>query len=292
MTYKEIKEFCDNKINEFPELSERYKKEIIYLKRFEKNGRDIYKEFEENREKIDNRYTIPFILGFTNEVDLSKPLEMVQVKPGASGGIDIDTDFQPSGKDFATEYLKNKYGEDKVISVGTFTRMGVSSAAKDLLRIYEVPFKESNEFTKELDSQESWEKNIERLKNTRPELYNFYLKYKDVLDITPSFVNKVRQSGKHAGGVVVLDRPVYELAPVDRVSGNIVTAFEESGASQILDEIGIVKLDLLGISILDVISSAIESIDEELVMIEDDDGIVKIVPESYMKENIQKEENE
>jgi len=96
----------------------------------------------------------------------------------------------------------------------------------------------------------------------------------------------VHNSGKHAGGVVVLDRPVYELIPVDRVSGNLVTAFPESGQVQTLDEVGVVKFDILGISILDVIANTLDNINEKLYLIEDDDGIKKIVPESYVNKNI------
>ena len=286
-TFKEVKSFCDEKIKEYPEYLKRYKKEISSFNRFFKNDRNILEEFENNKSKIDNRYVIPFLLGYTNKVDLEKSLDMIQVKPGASGGIDIDSDLSPEAKEKVTEYLKNKYGEDRVISVGTYTKMGVASAAKDLMRIYEVPFKESNLLTKELNSQETWEQNLERIKFSRPELYSVYEKYKDVLDLVPYFVNKVRQSGKHAGGVVVLDRPVYELIPVDKVSGNLVTAFPESGSTQTLDEVGVVKFDILGISILDVISNAIDSITEKMYLIEEN-GIEKIVPHSYIDKEVKK----
>ncbi len=286
MNFKEIKSLCDEKIKEYPDYVERYKKEITALKRFHNNDRNIYEEFEQNKDRIDNRYVLPFLLGFTKTVDLSKDLDMIQVKPGASGGIDIDTDLSPEAKEKVTEYLRNKFGEDRVISVGTYTKMGVASAAKDLMRIYEVPFKESNSLTGELNSQETWDENLERIKFSRSDLYSIYEKYKDILDLVPYFVNKVRQGGKHAGGVAVLDRPVYELIPVDKVSGNLVTAFPESGQVQTLDEVGIVKFDILGISILDVVANTINSINEKMYMIEDDDGLTKIVPQSYIDEKI------
>lgn len=286
MNYREIKKLCDEKIKEYSDYLDRYKKEIIALKRYSSNGIDIYEQFENRKEEIDNRYVVPFLLGFTKDVDLNKPVDMIQVREGASGGIDIDVDLSPEAKSKVTEYLRNKFGEDRVLSVGTYTKMGVASAAKDLMRIYEVPFRESNAFTSELDSQETWEQNLERIKATRPDVYVTYEKYKEVLDLTPYFINKVRQSGKHAGGVVVLDRPVYELIPVDRVSGSLVTAFPESGQVQTLDEVGVVKFDILGISILDVIANTLDNINEKLYLIEDDDGIQKVVPESYINKNV------
>lgn len=92
----------------------------------------------------------------------------------------------------------------------------------------------------------------------------------------------VHNSGKHAGGIVVLPKPVYNYIPVDRVNGEIVTAFPESGSDQSLDELGITKYDILGISILDVIGKSIDLIDEDIYLIEDDDGIQKVVSQSYI----------
>jgi len=287
MNYRELKRFCDEKIKSYPELQKRYKKEIIVAKRFYDNDRNLYEEFIEKKEKIDKRYIIPFLLGLTEEV-IDKNPEYIQVKPGASGGIDIDSDFAPQAKEKVTEYLKNKFGEDRVVSVGTYSRMGISSAAKDLLRIYKVDFKESNAFTSSLDSNASWEDNISKIKGENPQLYSFYLKHQKILDIVPKLINKVRQTGKHAGGVVVLDQPVYELIPIERVTDVLVSAFPESAQHQVLDELGVIKFDLLGISILDVVSNAVDSIDEKIYLIEDDDGIIKVVDESYINKEIEK----
>ena len=62
-----------------------------------------------------------------------------------------------------------------------------------------------------------------------------------------------------------------------------VTAFQESGQVATLDSLGIIKLDLLGITVLDNIKEAVNLIDEELYLIEED-GIEKIVPKSYLEE--------
>jgi hypothetical protein len=290
MNFKNMKEFCDEKIKEYPEFIDRYKKEIFALNRFEKNGRDIYKEFENKKDEIDNRYVIPYLLGFTNFVDLTKPLDMVQVRCGASGGIDIDSDFSAEGKEEAFNYLSKKYGEERVMSVGTYSRMGMLSAVKDLLRLYKVPFSEMNDFSNSLNNESTWEENITRIKNEDVKSYTLYKKYKEILSLVPVYIGKVRQLGRHAGGIILLDRPIYELIPVERVSGQLATAFPESGSEQVLDEIGIVKLDILGISILNVIQSCIENVDEDIFLIEED-GIRKIVPASYLEgEEIEEEQ--
>lgn len=257
------------------------KKELTVAKRFYENGRDLLSEFETKKEKIQTRYVLPFVLGYTNEITQEKP-EYIQVKLGSSGGIDIDSDFQGAGKEKIIQHLKTKYGEDCVIPVGTFSTLGISNAVKDLLRIKGVEFQASNDFTAALNKEVEWSKALEELKLTDQKQYKFYQKNQEILDLVPKFLNKTRQAGKHAGGVVVLPAPVYNFVPVERAGDSIVTAFPESGSEQVLDELGIIKLDILAIKILDVIGGAIEMVDEDLYEIEED-GIIKIVPENYLK---------
>ena len=197
--------------------------------------------------------------------------------------IDIDSDFSSYTKEKVKEYLVDKYGEDRIINVGTFSRLGLSSSAKDLLRVYGVDYGASNAFTKTLDSTISWEENIEILKAENPEQYNFYIDNKGILDIVPRFVGKVRQVSKHAGGILILPRPVWECFPVERVGDNLVSAFPESGSQQTLDSLGFIKFDILAISVLDVIKSTVDLINEKMFLIEDDDGIQKVVGESFLK---------
>lgn len=286
MTFKELKALCDEKIQEFPELLGKYKKEIMYAKIFYKNKINIVEEFEKNRDKIKKQYVIPFLLGYTNEV-VDEEFEYKFVSTGSSGGVDIDSDFDPEGKQKILEYLKEKFGNDRVVSVGTFSKLGPSAAAKDLLRVYKVDYTASNKFTKLLETSKTWEENIAFIKENNPIEYAFYEKYKEILEMVPHFIGKIRQAGKHAGGVVILDRPVYEIIPVERVNGELVSAFPESSQEQVLDEIGVTKLDILAITILDVIRSAISMVHEKLFLIEED-GIRKIVPESYINEEISK----
>ena len=281
MNYEELKKYCDNKIKEYPQYLKRYKKEIIIAKRFYDNGRNLYEELTSNKEKLSHRYIIPFLLGYTNEV-LDLPMEMEQVRSGDSGGIDIDSDFSSETKEKVYEYFRQKYGEDCVVHVGTYGTLGLLNAVKDLLRYNEVPFQEANNFTKELDTDRSWEENLQILKAEKPKTYAFYEKNKDVLDLVPYFEGKIRQIGCHAGGIVILPKPVYNYIPVERVQDGLVSAWEESGSQQILDKNHVVKLDILGISVLDVIKKTIDEIDEKLFLIEED-GIQKIVPESYIK---------
>jgi len=278
-TFRELKKFCLEKIKEYPDLEKKCKKELIYAKRFYDNDINLVEMLQEKNPST--RYVIPFLLGLTDKVT-DEDWKFKFVKSGSSGGIDIDLDFDPAGKQKIQDYLVEKFGKDRVLHVGTFSRLGPASAAKDLLRIYKVDFKESNEFTRFLDSKLNWEDNLARIESEHPVQWEFYKKHKKVIDLTPYFINKIRQSGKHAGGIVILDEPVYKRIPVDRVTGEIVTAFPESGQEQILDEVGVVKFDILSIAVLDTIRNTINMINERMYLIEED-NVRKIVPESYIE---------
>jgi hypothetical protein len=289
MTFEEFKIKCEES-KLFPSLTEtqkkQYSKELYRAKIFYDNNRDLYQEFIDKKDKIQTNFILPYLLGFTKELTEGTK-ELIQVKTGASGGIDIDTDWQGDGREKIYNYLVEKYSKDQIVHVGTFSSLGPASAAKDILRVYGIDFGESNEFTKVLQKELSWEENLQTIQAQFPNQWKFYKKHQEVIDLVPFFLDKIRQSGKHAGGIVILPKPVHNYVPVDRVNGEIVTAFPESGSEQVLDELGIVKYDILGISILDVISDCVDMVDEELYMIEDDDGITKIVPASYVDKRIE-----
>lgn len=281
MNYEELKEFCDEKIKEFPQYKNRYIKEISKAKIAYDNKINLFKELKKNEKELSHRYIIPFLLGFTTEV-LDLPIELKQAKSGGGGGLDIDTDVSSAGKEKIKIYLEEKYGKDRVISVGTYSSLGLSSAAKDILRKEKVEFKESNDFCSFFETELTFEENIESFKKNNKPAYDFYLRYKEKLDYVPKILNKIRSVGRHAGGILILPKPVWNFIPVERVQGELVSSFVESGASTQLDELGIIKLDILAITVLDVIDNAVDMITEKLFLIIED-GIEKIVPFSYIK---------
>lgn len=260
----------------------RLRTELFHAEVYYQDIGDLYEDLK--AKEIKNKSgVIPYLLGFTETVELNKPLEFIQVKPGASGGIDVDSDFSGEGRDAVIKYLKNKYGDDCVTPVGTTSTLQMKVACKDLLRYVGSTVAEANEFTKELDDELSFEENIKKLLANDSPAKETYLKYQKILDLVPRFLGKARNVGCHAGGVVLTPKPIWNYCPVELSAETIVTAFPESGSSQFLDEIGLVKLDLLAISVLDVIKETTDLINEDLYLIEDDDGLQKIVPASYLR---------
>ncbi len=128
---------------------------------------------------------------------------------------------------------------------------------------------------------------IESIKEVdKCEVYDITNNEKDLFKNEPNFMANnivLHNCSKHAGGIMVLDRPVYECLPVIRPQGELAVAFVENGGDTELDSLGYVKYDILGISTLDIINEAVDMINEKLYRIIDDDGIEKIVGESYLK---------
>lgn len=286
MNFEELKEkvkiFLKGNNSKYTEkaLEELRRAKIAYDDGFDFEA--YLKELKE-KEDLSNGYVIPYILGLTSQIDADMPVELRQVKAGDGGGLDIDTDVSTEGKPRIKEYLEKKYGKDHICGVGTYMAMGMASSIKDILRKEGATFKDSNNFCSQLNDEESFLENMNRYKNDFPELYHIYEKYRTKLDMVPKMTSILRNCSKHAGGILILDKPVYEYIPVVRPQGELASAFVENGGMTDLDSIGVVKYDILGISTLDIINEAVDMINEKLYRIIDDDGIEKIVGESYLR---------
>lgn len=294
MELEELEKIIIEKNKKFPQYKERASKELMRAKISYGNGINLVDEINKlsKDNNLSDRYVIPFYLGITKNVDLKKPIEIKQVKEGDSGGLDIDTDLSTEGKPRVKLYLEEKYGKDHISSVGTYSAIGLASGIKSILRKEKVPFAESNLFCSKLDSDLSFEENMDNYKSNFPNLYSIYLKYKGKLDFTPKIMNILQSIGKHAGGVLILDKPIWERIPVVRTQGEIASAYEESSQVQALDELGIIKYDLLGITQLDLIDEALDMAEEsgeKFYKIKDDDGRIKIVSKSYILKNASQE---
>ena len=86
-TFNELKEFCDEKIKQYPQHLSSYRREISAAKRYYDNGRNLHQELTNKKQTLSKRYIIPFLLGFTTEVNGKKP-EQEQVKAG-EGSIPV-----------------------------------------------------------------------------------------------------------------------------------------------------------------------------------------------------------
>lgn len=286
-TFEDLKSICSDKLNEFDGdaknrlIMELYRAKIAY-----DNGINIIDTILSFKENINNAYIIPYILGATTSYEMSKPVEIQSLGLG-SAGLDIDTDISGKAKDMVFQHLQEKYGKESVCYIGTYTEEGIKPAVKDILRKEEVSFKESNDFCACFpDDVDDWESILKYVKTNNPAQYGLYLKYQSKLDFVPKLQHFIRGLGAHAGGQIIFNKPVYEYVPVNRVKGEIATAWVENGANTVLDSFaGVIKYDILGLNTLDIIDECVESIEEELVEVEEN-GIIKILPISAIPKEL------
>jgi len=193
--------------------------------------------------------------------------------PGRISLPDIDCDFPISKREEIINYIKNKYGNDKVSQISVFTRMQGRGALKDVLRIHAAcSFEESNLITKHIPDEaeiteelqemrdEGQEPSIIRwaLENCQKDL-DPYCKLKDDGTLEGQyakyFAQAIRMEGtkrsqsKHAAGIVIASENLQNICPMiyDKTSHENIAGLEMSD----LESIGLVKFDILGVAVLD-----------------------------------------
>ena len=106
---------------------------------------------------------------------------------------------------------------------------------------------------------------IKNQPNTTPAVLDWIEENRDVIKWAQKLIGQVKNLGTHAGGILITPGPIYDYIPVVRGSGEIVTAFKEAdGSSKDLSELGLLKLDILGLRTLNVISNCITQIKRDL----------------------------
>ena len=169
---------------------------------------------------------------------------------------DIDTDFEDRRRKEVKDYLKKKFKH--VASISTYTYFKDKGVVRDAARVFMVPLQEVNRALKTVDTFEDF--------IDSPNTKEFRMKYPEVVWLADRLRGRIRSVGVHAAGVVVAKDDLRKFAPVesredsqDKVSGRIpVVAYDMDTVA----DIGLIKLDALGLKTLSVISDTLKSIKE------------------------------
>ncbi|TVP65894.1 MAG: DNA polymerase III subunit alpha [Nitriliruptor sp.] len=169
---------------------------------------------------------------------------------------DIDIDFDDRRRGEMIRYAAKRYGEDHVAQIVTFGTIKAKSAIRDAARVLDHPFKVGDDLAKmmppavqgkESPLAEAYDKSSE-LRAAREDP-----SYREVLETAEKLEGLKRQHGIHAAAVVIGARPLHETVPLLRTdNGEIVTQYEMGAA----EDIGLLKMDFLGLRNLTVISDA------------------------------------
>lgn len=172
---------------------------------------------------------------------------------------DIDSDFCYEGRQMVIDYVVEKYGKDNVSQIITFGTMAARACIRDVGRAMNYSYAEVDKIAKMIPTMLGI--TIDKALFLNPELKEIYDKderVKQLIDISKSLEGLPRHSSTHAAGVVIASQPLVSYVPLQRNEDMIVTQFPMGT----LEELGLLKMDFLGLRTLTVMRDAIRMIKE------------------------------
>lgn len=176
---------------------------------------------------------------------------------------DIDIDFCYERREEVISYVVEKYGEDKVAQIVTFGTMAAKGAIRDVGRALNIPYGKVDFIAKQIPTElhMTIDKALEMNKDLKKE-YEEDSETHELIDTARAVEGLPRHTSTHAAGVVISKNPVTEYVPLSRNGDSITTQFTMTE----LEELGLLKMDFLGLRTLTVIRDA-------LILIEENHGL-------------------
>ncbi|MCQ4697910.1 DNA polymerase III subunit alpha [Paeniclostridium sordellii] len=172
---------------------------------------------------------------------------------------DIDIDFCYERREEVIDYVKRKYGDDHVAQIITFGTMGAKAAIRDVGRVLDVSYNKVDNIAKEIPFALGM--TIDKALDTNPNLRKLYEEdgeTKEIIDVSRKIEGMLRHASTHAAGVVISKKPIDEYVPLYKHQDAITTQFTMTT----LEELGLLKMDFLGLRTLTVIRDALDLIEK------------------------------
>ena len=212
-----------------------------------------------------------YCIGITNIDPLKYNLLFERfLNPDRVSMPDFDIDFCYEKRQKVIEYVVEKYGEDHVAQIITFGTMAARGAIRDIARVLEVPYSTADKVAKLVPNE--LKMTIEKALNISTELKNLYgsdVQIKDLIDLAIKVEGMPRHASTHAAGVVITDQACVEYVPLQSNDGQIVTQFTMTT----IEELGLLKMDFLGLRTLTVIDQC-----EDMIQLENPNFDVSDIP--------------
>lgn len=209
---------------------------------------------------------IAYCLGIT-EIDPIKYNLLFErfLNPERKEMPDIDVDFCVERREEVIQYVKKKYGYENVAQIITYGNMAAKACLKDVARVLQMPFSEANLYSQAIPDTPKI--NLESALDESSEFKKYTQKselHQKILQIAKKLEGNSRQTGVHAAGVVIAPEPLENIVPLATVANPkekngeriLVTQFDMNT----LANIGLVKMDFLGLRNLTIIQNTLKSI--------------------------------
>ena len=173
---------------------------------------------------------------------------------------DIDIDFCFRNRERVIDYVTGKYGRPNVAQIITFGTMAARAVLRDAGRGLDIPYADVDKIAKLIPQQPGQDVTIASALNDVPALKQAYQNdatVKQLIDVGQRLEGLVRHASTHAAGVVIAPKPIVEFAPLYRGTDDAITT---QFAMADIEEIGLLKMDFLGLKTLTLIEDALASI--------------------------------
>jgi DNA polymerase-3 subunit alpha len=204
---------------------------------------------------------ISYILGITDVDPLEHNLIFERfLNPERLSMPDIDIDFCFTKRNKVLEYVIKKYGRDNVCQIITFGTIKARAAIRDVGRVMDIPYAEVDRIAKMIPAELGI--TIEKALEDVPELRELVAnneRYGSLIEIARKLEGQCRHASIHAAGVVVTPRELIEYTPLYKTNNDEITTQYDMKS---LEELGILKMDFLGLRTLTVIQNCLDMLGE------------------------------
>ncbi|HEV3244978.1 MAG TPA: DNA polymerase III subunit alpha, partial [Candidatus Paceibacterota bacterium] len=210
---------------------------------------------------------VTYLAGITNvhPLEFNLPFERF-LNPERPSAPDIDMDYADNRRDEMIDYVRQKYGEDRVAQIGTFGTMLARAAVRDVARALGHPYSLGDRLAKMLPfPKQGFPVFIKPSIANVPELGAVYKNDADareILDLAQKIEGNSRHVGVHAAGVVIAPTRVTDFCPVqlDPKGGKIITQYDMHA----VEDAGLLKFDFLGLTNLSILADVLQRVKTRL----------------------------
>ncbi|WP_182188390.1 DNA polymerase III subunit alpha [Pectinatus frisingensis] len=201
---------------------------------------------------------VAYLLGITDIDPLKYDLLFERfLNPERVTMPDIDIDFCYIRREEVIEYVKQRYGEDHVAQIITFGTMAARGAIRDVGRVMDIPYNDVDKVAKMIPAElgMTLDKALKESKDLN-RIYEENTQIHRLIDFAKDIEGMPRHSSTHAAGIVIARNPLTDYVPVQMSEGTLVTQYDKD----YVEELGLLKMDFLGLRTLTVIGDTIKNI--------------------------------
>ena len=203
---------------------------------------------------------VAYLLNITNIDPLKYNLLFERfLNPGRSAGLpDIDLDFTDRRRNEVINYIRQKYGQDKVAQIITFGTMAARAVVRDVGRAFEYPYSFCDQIAKMIPFGQTLDETLAKIPEFR-QLYETDERARKLIDFAKKLEGVARHASTHACGIVISAEPLDNIVPLQHPTQDDLNIVTQYGMHSI-EDLGLLKVDLLGLKNLTIIEDTLSRI--------------------------------